>query len=153
MAVQNVCKKKKSLSCIGHWVCIYMSCAPCPVHNSSAQIVLYHYHWKLHIKSNLRIRNKEFSLLVICPEGLFSLQFEYFSPPTVQRTVQKAGQSVSVGEIQGPIISCAEWAELRDARSLSRRKEDRCLSLHRASLIITSSSPASASHRPGQTVI
>ncbi|KAK2856500.1 hypothetical protein Q5P01_005235 [Channa striata] len=61
----------------------------------------------------------------------------------------KAGQSVSVGEILGPIISCAELAELRDARSVSRRKEDRCLPLHRASLLITSSSPASALAAPG----
>ncbi|KAK2890384.1 hypothetical protein Q8A73_018684 [Channa argus] len=62
----------------------------------------------------------------------------------------KAGQSASVGEILRPIISCAELAELRDARSLSRGKEDRCLPLHRASLLMTSSSPSSALTAPGR---
>ncbi|KAM7368184.1 hypothetical protein PAMP_014430 [Pampus punctatissimus] len=50
---------------------------------------------------------------------------------------EKAGLSISVGEIQGPIISCAEGAELRDERSLSRRKEDHCCSLLITSISIS----------------
>ena len=106
-------------------------------------------------------RKKDFSLLVIFPEGLFSLSNLNFSFSPLCRAPCRRRVRASVWDENPGAPSSSSVA-------LSEPSWERCaftepgeggpllrLSLHRASLIITSPSPASASasHRPGHTTI
>lgn len=98
MYVQNT----NSLAYFGHSVCMWsahMHTMPL----SFLQLGIVVFYCKQHMKAELGIRNKEFSLLVICPEGLFSVfsrQMKWYSPHCVDSCVE-GGSELQCGRNPG----------------------------------------------------